>query len=224
MDLSEVSLSSKFERIHYVSACALEKVQRKPHKPKSKVTNQGKKSILLHMDLCGPMRCGVLMERSPSSLLSLTISSDMGKMFAIKDEAQRFIINLFKRGSMNIMRKVSAFSHENQVARSPQQNGVVGDEISQTALREMDPGIQISSGLVPKPLLLLSPLSTLRSDWDFLILLFDAFHHFCVPKNYKEALTQACWIEAMQEELHEFERLEVWKLVPPPDKALVITL
>ncbi|GKA28493.1 retrovirus-related pol polyprotein from transposon TNT 1-94, partial [Tanacetum coccineum] len=44
------------------------------------------------------------------------------------------------------------------------------------------------------------------------------------PKNYKDALTQACWIEAMQEELHEFERLEVWELVPPPDKAFVITL
>nr|GFB93714.1 hypothetical protein [Tanacetum cinerariifolium] len=28
------------------------------------------------------------------------------------------------------------------------------------------------------------------------------------PKTYKEALTQACWIEAMQEELQEFERLE----------------
>nr|GEZ71233.1 hypothetical protein [Tanacetum cinerariifolium] len=26
------------------------------------------------------------------------------------------------------------------------------------------------------------------------------------PKTYKEALTQACWIEAMQEELNEFER------------------
>ncbi|GKF48450.1 retrovirus-related pol polyprotein from transposon TNT 1-94, partial [Tanacetum coccineum] len=26
------------------------------------------------------------------------------------------------------------------------------------------------------------------------------------PKNYKDALTQACWIEAMQEELNEFER------------------
>ncbi|GKG01932.1 retrovirus-related pol polyprotein from transposon TNT 1-94, partial [Tanacetum coccineum] len=44
------------------------------------------------------------------------------------------------------------------------------------------------------------------------------------PKNYKEALTQACWIEAMQEELHEFECLEVWELVPPPDKAFVISL
>nr|GEW19915.1 integrase, catalytic region, zinc finger, CCHC-type, peptidase aspartic, catalytic [Tanacetum cinerariifolium] len=32
------------------------------------------------------------------------------------------------------------------------------------------------------------------------------------PKTYKEALTQSCWIEAMQEELNEFERLEV-KLV-----------
>nr|GEZ16218.1 hypothetical protein [Tanacetum cinerariifolium] len=28
------------------------------------------------------------------------------------------------------------------------------------------------------------------------------------PKTYKEALTQSCWIEAMQEELNEFERLE----------------
>ncbi|GKG02726.1 retrovirus-related pol polyprotein from transposon TNT 1-94 [Tanacetum coccineum] len=28
----------------------------------------------------------------------------------------------------------------------------------------------------------------------------------------------------MQEELREFERLEVWELVPPLDKAFVITL
>nr|GEV32364.1 hypothetical protein [Tanacetum cinerariifolium] len=44
------------------------------------------------------------------------------------------------------------------------------------------------------------------------------------PKNYKDALNQACWIEAMQEELNEFERLEVWEIVPHPDKVMVITL
>ncbi|GJT22128.1 retrovirus-related pol polyprotein from transposon TNT 1-94 [Tanacetum coccineum] len=44
------------------------------------------------------------------------------------------------------------------------------------------------------------------------------------PKNYKEALTQACWIEAMQKELKEFECLEVWELVPHLDKVMVITL
>ncbi|GKC80377.1 retrovirus-related pol polyprotein from transposon TNT 1-94, partial [Tanacetum coccineum] len=53
---------------------------------------------------------------------------------------------------------------------------------------------------------------------------YDAFLTSVKPKNYKEALTQAGWIEAMQEELHEFERLEVWDLVPPPDKAFVISL
>nr|GEW80662.1 hypothetical protein [Tanacetum cinerariifolium] len=40
------------------------------------------------------------------------------------------------------------------------------------------------------------------------------------PKTYKYTLTQACWIEAMQEELNEFERLEVWELVPRPDKVM----
>nr|GEU53353.1 hypothetical protein [Tanacetum cinerariifolium] len=44
------------------------------------------------------------------------------------------------------------------------------------------------------------------------------------PKTYKEALTQSCWIEAMQEELNEFERLEVWELVPRPDQVTMITL
>nr|GFA24512.1 uncharacterized mitochondrial protein AtMg00810-like [Tanacetum cinerariifolium] len=28
------------------------------------------------------------------------------------------------------------------------------------------------------------------------------------PKTYKDALTQSCWIEAMQEELNEFERIK----------------
>nr|GFA89559.1 hypothetical protein [Tanacetum cinerariifolium] len=40
------------------------------------------------------------------------------------------------------------------------------------------------------------------------------------PKTYKEALTQSCWIEAMQEELNEFERLKVWELKPRPDKVM----
>ncbi|GJW80815.1 putative ribonuclease H-like domain-containing protein [Tanacetum coccineum] len=38
---------------------------------------------------------------------------------------------------------------------------------------------------------------------------YDAFLTSVEPKNYKDALTQACWIEAMQEELNEFDRLKV---------------
>nr|GEW28987.1 hypothetical protein [Tanacetum cinerariifolium] len=53
---------------------------------------------------------------------------------------------------------------------------------------------------------------------------YDAFLTSVEPKTYKDSLTQSCWIEAMQEELNEFERLKVWELVPRPDKVMVITL
>nr|GEW83929.1 uncharacterized mitochondrial protein AtMg00810-like [Tanacetum cinerariifolium]GEW96160.1 uncharacterized mitochondrial protein AtMg00810-like [Tanacetum cinerariifolium] len=36
------------------------------------------------------------------------------------------------------------------------------------------------------------------------------------PKNIKEAMADSAWIESMQEELHQFDRLEVWELVDRP--------
>nr|GEZ60162.1 retrovirus-related Pol polyprotein from transposon TNT 1-94 [Tanacetum cinerariifolium] len=69
------------------------------------------------------------------------------------------------------------------------------------------------------------PVSTrLQLHEQALFCYYDAFLTSVEPKTYKEALTQSRWIEAMQEELNEFERLEVWELVPRPDKVMVITL
>ncbi|GJW51671.1 hypothetical protein Tco_0093022 [Tanacetum coccineum] len=68
------------------------------------------------------------------------------------------------------------------------------------------------------------PVSTrLQLHEQALFCYYDAFLTSVKPKNYKDALTQACWIEEMQEELHEFDRLEVWELVPRPDKVKIIT-
>ncbi|GJV44256.1 retrovirus-related pol polyprotein from transposon TNT 1-94 [Tanacetum coccineum] len=53
---------------------------------------------------------------------------------------------------------------------------------------------------------------------------FNAFLSSIEPKSYKEALTESYWIKAMQEELNEFEHLEVWELVPHPDRVMLITL
>ncbi|GKA86426.1 retrovirus-related pol polyprotein from transposon TNT 1-94, partial [Tanacetum coccineum] len=53
---------------------------------------------------------------------------------------------------------------------------------------------------------------------------FDAFLSSVEPKNFKQAMTEPPWIDAMQEEIHEFERLEVWELVSCPDKVLLIKL
>nr|GEV79281.1 retrovirus-related Pol polyprotein from transposon TNT 1-94 [Tanacetum cinerariifolium] len=52
----------------------------------------------------------------------------------------------------------------------------------------------------------------------------DSLFGVPIPETYEEALIQSCWIEAMQEELNEFECLEVWELIPRPDQVMVITL
>ncbi|GJX33456.1 retrovirus-related pol polyprotein from transposon TNT 1-94 [Tanacetum coccineum] len=44
------------------------------------------------------------------------------------------------------------------------------------------------------------------------------------PKNIKEAMADSAWIEAMQEELHQFDRLDVWELVDRPLCKNVINL
>ncbi|GJV18080.1 putative ribonuclease H-like domain-containing protein [Tanacetum coccineum] len=42
-------------------------------------------------------------------------------------------------------------------------------------------------------------------------------HDTIEPKNIKEAMSDHSWIELMQDEMHQFERLDVWELVPRQD-------
>nr|GFA54003.1 retrovirus-related Pol polyprotein from transposon TNT 1-94 [Tanacetum cinerariifolium] len=44
------------------------------------------------------------------------------------------------------------------------------------------------------------------------------------PKNIKEAIADSARIEAMQEELHQFDRLQVWELVDKPFAKSIIRL
>ncbi|GKE63540.1 retrovirus-related pol polyprotein from transposon TNT 1-94, partial [Tanacetum coccineum] len=53
---------------------------------------------------------------------------------------------------------------------------------------------------------------------------FDAFLTSVEPKNFKQAMTELSWIDAMQEEIHEFERLKVWELMLCPDNVFLIKL
>ncbi|GJX37712.1 retrovirus-related pol polyprotein from transposon TNT 1-94 [Tanacetum coccineum] len=53
---------------------------------------------------------------------------------------------------------------------------------------------------------------------------FDAFLTTIEPKNFKQVITEPSWINAMQEEIYKFKTLQVWELVPCPDKVLLIKL
>ncbi|GJS65403.1 retrovirus-related pol polyprotein from transposon TNT 1-94 [Tanacetum coccineum] len=133
----------KFEKYHLCSACAMGKIKKQSHKPKSEDTNQ-EKLYLLHMDLYGPSVNG--------KKYILVIVDDYTrftwvKFLASKDEAPNFIIKFLKMIQVRLNATVRnictdngtefvnqtlrdyyeqvGISHETSIARTPQQNGVV---------------------------------------------------------------------------------------------------
>ncbi|GJR43794.1 retrovirus-related pol polyprotein from transposon TNT 1-94 [Tanacetum coccineum] len=44
------------------------------------------------------------------------------------------------------------------------------------------------------------------------------------PKNFKFVVTEDCWFEAVQEEIHKFDRLQVWELVLRSNDVMIIAL
>ena len=56
----------------------------------------------------------------------------------------------------------------------------------------------------------------------FSLIAHCAFVSQIEPKNFKEANEEPSWISAMQEELLQFERNEVWQLVPRPHDRKII--
>nr|GEW32435.1 hypothetical protein [Tanacetum cinerariifolium] len=108
----------KLLKDHLCSACAMGKSKKKPHKPKSKDTNQ-EKLYLLHTDLYEPM-CVASINGKKYILIIVDDYSRFTwvKCLRSKDEALDFIIKFPKMIQVVI-------SHETSVARSPQQNSVV---------------------------------------------------------------------------------------------------
>ncbi|GKB52191.1 retrovirus-related pol polyprotein from transposon TNT 1-94 [Tanacetum coccineum] len=78
------------------------------------------------------------------------------------------------------------------------------------------------ANVIGDPSRLVSIRKQLKTDamWCY----FDAFLTSVEPNNFKQAMTKPSWIDAIQEEIHEFERLQVWELVPCPDKVMLIKL
>ncbi|GKE58764.1 retrovirus-related pol polyprotein from transposon TNT 1-94, partial [Tanacetum coccineum] len=69
------------------------------------------------------------------------------------------------------------------------------------------------------------PVSTRKQlATDALWCLYNSVLSKVEPKNFKSAITEDCWFQAMQDKIHEFDRLKVWELVPQPDYVIIIAL
>nr|GEX27690.1 putative ribonuclease H-like domain-containing protein [Tanacetum cinerariifolium] len=67
----------------------------------------------------------------------------------------------------------------------------------------------------------LTPSNYLQLQNDAMWCFFDAFLTTVEPKSFKQAMTEPSWIDAMQEEIHEFKRLQVWEVLK--NKARLVT-
>nr|GEU76568.1 Gag-Pol polyprotein [Tanacetum cinerariifolium] len=76
------------------------------------------------------------------------------------------------------------------------------------------------ANVIKDPSRLISTRKQLQIDamWCY----FDIFLTSVEPKNFKQAMTEPLWINAIKEEIYEFERLQVWELVSCPDKVMLI--
>nr|GFA56569.1 retrovirus-related Pol polyprotein from transposon TNT 1-94 [Tanacetum cinerariifolium] len=217
----------KFEKDHLCSACTMRKSKKKPHKPKSEDTNQ-EKLYLLYMDLYGPMRvASVNGKKCILVIVEYYSRFTWVKCLRSKDEAPDFIIKFLKmiqlwlktpvrrirtdNGTEFVNQTLSEYydkvgiSHETYVARSPQQNDVVERhnhtliEVVRTIWTKDHP----IANVIGDPCLSVSTRKQLQTDamWFF----FDAFPTSVEPKNFKQAMTEPSWIDAM---------LKVLELVP----------
>nr|GEV34010.1 uncharacterized mitochondrial protein AtMg00810-like [Tanacetum cinerariifolium] len=179
----------KFKKDHLCSACAMGKSKKKSHKPKSEDTNQ-EKLYLLHI---------------------LVIVDDYSrftwvKWLRSKDEAPDFIIKFLKMIQVRLKVPVRHIQTDN------------GTEFVNQTLREYYEEFRTHAKIF-----FFNTLCTtfekrlgfaVSTDVDELLNPPPSVDHqapeFIAPivDTYKDALTQSCWIEAMQEELNEFEWLE----------------
>ncbi|GJV70159.1 retrovirus-related pol polyprotein from transposon TNT 1-94 [Tanacetum coccineum] len=240
----------KFEKDHLCSACAMGKSKKKPHKPKSEDTNL-EKLYLLHMDLCGPMRVASvngkktdwdilfqplfdeLLNRSPSiDSLAPEVIAPNAKVLAPEP------VDLNGSPSSTTIDQ-DAPSPSNSQTSPKAQSPVISMDVEEenhdldVAHMNNDPffGIPIleydsessSSDVIPTVVHTAAPNSEHVNKCTNDHPLENIIDELKRPVSTRLQLHEQA-LFSMQEELNEFERLEVWELVPRPDKVMVITL
>ncbi|GJT85640.1 retrovirus-related pol polyprotein from transposon TNT 1-94 [Tanacetum coccineum] len=171
------------------------------------------------MDLCGPMR----VESINGKKYVLVIVDDYSRytwthFLRSKDETPGVLIDFLTlvqrglhaqvttvrtdKGTKFLNKTLHAYfanrgiENEMSTARTPEQNGVV--ERGNRTRRQLETDGEMC----------MFALTVSRTE----------------PKNIKEAMADSAWIESMQEELHQFDRLDVWELVDRPLCKNVINL
>nr|GEV11920.1 hypothetical protein [Tanacetum cinerariifolium] len=221
-------LRLKFQRDHLRSACALGKSKKPSHQPKAEDTNQ-EKLYLLHMDLCGPMRVASINgKRTQASCYGSYYTQYMTRFKPCippnKDDWDHLFQPMFDEYFNPQTIAVSSVQEATAPRAEVLADSPVSISITQDALSTSIPSSQeqehspiIFQGFEESsktPTFHDDPLNESLQDSTSQGLSYNViqiqtpFEHL-EPKNFKQVMMEPSWIDAIQKEIHEFERLEV---------------
>nr|GEZ00205.1 hypothetical protein [Tanacetum cinerariifolium] len=193
----------KFEKDHLCSACEQRKIHRKHHKSKTAFASN-KPIYLLHMDLCGPMRVQSIngkcyLPNNYEDVGKLKTKGDIGVFVRYPKESDTFrIYNKRTRKIHSI--PINKVSNGDEASTSHNVfNERLEDAYFDASTSFHDPS-NVQTYYQPYPY---------EKKWTK-----DHPLHKIIGDPKSSLLRDADWVSAMQEELDQFARLKVWRLVP----------
>ncbi|GJV34916.1 integrase, catalytic region, zinc finger, CCHC-type containing protein [Tanacetum coccineum] len=238
---------------HLCSTCERGKSKKASHPPKL-VSSSHSKLELLPMDLCGPMRVATINgktyvlvivddysrftwqdhnnEDSPSTS-SIIIEEHEAPPIVSSSDEQTAPISLIEADEFY---QEDSAKLDGNTLLTPYDAPDLSKVESSTALdpsnmhefHQVQPSTYIwikahslkqVIGDPSKPLMTRNRIKT-----DHEVCMYALTVSIIEPKNIKEVMSDHSWIESMQDELHQFKRLDVWELVPQPDGKNIIAV
>ncbi|GJQ91923.1 retrovirus-related pol polyprotein from transposon TNT 1-94 [Tanacetum coccineum] len=199
-------LKLKFQKDHLCPAYALGKSKKSSHQPKAEDTNQ-EKLYLLHMDL--------LKKRTLKIMETIHVTFDELRAMTSSFDS----CNIQFKNLPTVVAPRAVEIADSPVSKSIDHDAPSSNSTSQGSSSNVRPSHtlfeligrwnkdHLIANMIGDPSRLVSTRKQLKTNamWCY----FDAFLTSVEPKNFKQAMTKPSWIDAMQEEIHEFERLQV---------------
>nr|GEX96556.1 Gag-Pol polyprotein [Tanacetum cinerariifolium] len=241
-------LKLKYVKDQLCSSCELSKAKRSSFKSKVVPSSKGRLN-LLHMDFCGPMRIASIngkkyilasdydnldpvpqrQDVSSSADTDVPLQHELDLLFGLLYDE---FFNAGSNASMNIQSTSAPSTHinvhakENNNDQAEEGEQLQDDEFTnpfcapkQDVAESSSHNIEQVCGNPSRPVQTRRQLATDPEMCMYVLTVSTA-----ELKNIKEAMAGSAWIEAMQEELHQFDRLQVWELVDKPFGKSIIKL
>nr|GEZ35935.1 retrovirus-related Pol polyprotein from transposon TNT 1-94 [Tanacetum cinerariifolium] len=212
----------KYIKDQLCSSCEVSKAKRSSFKSKAVPSTKGRLN-LLHMDLCGPMRVASINRKKYILIKEIRVGySNQSKGYRVYNKRTRLIIeSIYIR--FDEIKEMSKTAHvplqqELDLLFSPlydefftaEEERLQDDEFTNPFYTPVQEVAESSSHIIEQvhgnPSKPVQTRRKLATDPEMCI--FALTMSIAEPKNIKEAMANSTWIEAIQEELHQFDRLQ----------------